>query len=38
MDDKLMEDMQKELGKFTRLLSSTNKTIIKNAKNDKMEA
>ena len=38
MDDKLMEDMQKELGKFTRLLSSTNKTIIKNSKSDKMEA
>jgi len=38
MDDKAMEDMQKELGKFTRLLSSTNRTIIKNAKNDKMEA
>ena len=36
--EKTLEEMQKEFGKFTKLLSSTNKTIVKKTKTEKEEA
>ena len=36
--EKTLEAMQKEFGKFTKLLSSTNKTIVKKTKTEKEEA
>ena len=36
--EKTLEAMKTEFGKFTKLLSSTNKTIVKNTKTEKEEA
>ena len=36
--EKILEEMQKEFGKFTKLLSSTNKQIVKSTKTEKEEA